>query len=510
MLEGSATVSVLGAARLSLLNDDSPSMPRQSGGIRSWAALRTQATGKEHQIIKITEDSVSGAVSPFARAGLGPYLRRPLLDTWKVLAVHSLDRLTRSIDDFEALRALLETEHKILVSITEDIDFSTPGGLLEARRRVKLAQAELELIRSRAKAAYDAIVANGQYPGKQFPFGYIPARREPTGWILILHPLYADVVREIADRLIVGESLGAICRWLNRTGIPTPRNAVREYKGNKPLVADARWMPTSLTKILKSPNIVGQVNVNGIAVTRAEPLIDAETWEHVKQILARNAARTGPKINQSPLLHVLFCMLCKAPMYIATASYTTAAGETKKYRYYCCTAANRKHGCNARRVDADEVERYVGDRLIASIGDRPLTEDEIIRGHDNSAAIAEAAEAIGELSSQKAMASAMHVDTSGIEAQIRAREAELTRLAAEPARPGRTVRHGPVETWTQRWARSDWDGRNRLLLETGIRAEAARLSDGTVKIEISAGQTWRRGCPRTREHPLHHPDDASG
>ena len=33
-------------------------------------------------------------------------------------------------------------------------------------------------------AAYDAIVANGQYPGKQFPFGYIPARREPTGWIL--------------------------------------------------------------------------------------------------------------------------------------------------------------------------------------------------------------------------------------------------------------------------------------------------------------------------------------
>src|SRR5437588_488344 len=107
-------------------------MPRQSGGIRNWAALRTQATGIEHQIIEVTE-------------------------------------------------------------------FSAPGGLLEARRRVRLAQAELELIRRRSKAAYDAIVANGQYPGKQFPFGYIPARREPTGWILTRHPLYADVVREIAD-----------------------------------------------------------------------------------------------------------------------------------------------------------------------------------------------------------------------------------------------------------------------------------------------------------------------
>jgi len=485
VLDGSATVSVLGAARLSLLNDDSPSMPRQSGSIRSWAADRTQATGKDHRIIKITEDSVSGAVSPFARTGLGPWLRRPLLDSWRVLAVHSLDRLTRSVDDFEALRALFETERKILVSTTEDIDLSTPCGLLEARRRVRLAQAELELIKRRAKAAYDAIVANGQYPGKQFPFGYIPARREPTGWILIQHPLYSYVVREIADRLIVGESLGAICRWLNRTGIPTPRNAVREYKGNRPLVAGARWMPTSLTKILKSPNIVGQIDVNGIAVKRAEPLIDFPTWEHVKQILARNAARTGPKINSSPLLHVLFCMLCQAPMYIATASYRTASGETKKYRYYCCTAANRKRGCNARRVDADEVERYLGDRLTASIGGRPLTEDEIIPGHDNSGAIAEVAEAIGELSSQKAMATAMHLDTSGIEAQIQAREAELARLAAEPARPGRTIRHGPVETWAQRWARSGWDGRNRLLLDTGIRAEAARLADGTVKIEIS-------------------------
>jgi hypothetical protein len=83
------------------------------------------------------------------------------------------------------------------------------------------------------------------------------------------------------------------------------------------------------------------------------------------------------------------------------------------------------------------------------------------------------------------MATAMHLDTSGIEAQIKARKAELVRLAAEPVRPGRTIRHGPVETWTQRWARSDWDGRNRLLLDTGIRAEASRLADGTIKIEIS-------------------------
>jgi hypothetical protein len=103
----------------------------------------------------------------------------------------------------------------------------------------------------------------------------------------------------------------------------------------------------------------------------------------------------------------------------------------------------------------------------------------------------------------------MHLDTSGIEVQIRAREGELMRLAAEPARPGKVVQHAPRETWAQRWARSAWDGRNKLLLETGIRTEAARLADGTVKIEISSSRNAEGVLPGTREHPLH-PGGAPG
>lgn len=109
-------------------------MPRQVAGITSWATYRTQATGKEHHIVKITEDpDVSGALSPFDRPGLGPYLRKPLLNTWQVLVVPRLDRLTRSLDDFQEIWKLLETEGKALVSIGEQMDFGTEHGILMAR-----------------------------------------------------------------------------------------------------------------------------------------------------------------------------------------------------------------------------------------------------------------------------------------------------------------------------------------------------------------------------------------
>ena len=66
------------------------------------------------------------------------------------------------------------------------------------------------------------------------------------------HPIYSVIVAEIADRVIAGESLGSICRWLDAEGIPTPRNVVRQHKGRKPVDADAQWLVPSLTKILKS------------------------------------------------------------------------------------------------------------------------------------------------------------------------------------------------------------------------------------------------------------------
>lgn len=486
-------IQVLGAARLSKDADESTSIERQSGGINGWANLRSNTMGDDYRVIHISEDSdVSGVVSPFDRAGLGPYLRKPLLDTWQVLVVFRLDRLTRSIADFEELWKFLEGNGKTLVSVAEQIDFGTTTGRLMARQLVIFAEYEREMIRARIKNAYDAARANGKYPGMQFPFGYMPVKLPGKGWGLDPHPRYSLTVSEIAQRLLAGESLSSICRWLDAEGIPTPRNAVREYKGKKQVQTEARWNTTSLTAILKSPAVIGEVTVNdddgkakalrddtGMAIKRAEPLIDRETWEQVKSILADNAAHIGPHGNHAPLLQVAFCGECNTPYNITTSSW-----NSKAYRYYRCPKERLKRGCQARRIPADRLEVYIEQQLLTKLGDVPIPEFDIIPAHDNSTKIAELAEAVGALASQITLGNAYGHDVSALEEQKRIHESNIARLAQEGTTKEERIPRDSGETWAQRWDRLDWNGRNELMREHGILVKARHM-DGKPYARMS-------------------------
>jgi site-specific DNA recombinase len=256
-------VTALGAPRLSKDADESTSMERQKTGMEGWAAYRSSATTDNYRMIypEILDTDISGAMSPFDRPGLGPYLRKPLLDTWQVLVVYRLDRLTRSIRDFENLWKFLEANKKTLVSVAEQIDFGTPHGRLMARQLVLFAEYEREMIKARTKNAYDTTKQKGRYPGGWFPFGFWPAQLPSGGWVLDHHDYYADILRDVVDRLLAGESLSALCRWLNAEGIPTSRNIVRQYGNERRIqegrtpnpIPEAKWDTTSLTAIRKTP-----------------------------------------------------------------------------------------------------------------------------------------------------------------------------------------------------------------------------------------------------------------
>jgi DNA invertase Pin-like site-specific DNA recombinase len=492
----SKTIPVLGAARLSQDTDESTSIERQSSGIGQWAALRSNVTGDNFEVIKVTEDAdVSGAVSPFDRPDLGRYLQKPLLGTWEVLVVYRLDRLTRSIADFESLWKFLEANGKTLVSVAEAIDFGTVAGKLMARQLVIFAEYEREMIRARVKNAHDAMMLAGKYPGMQFSFGYIPVKLE-KGWGLEPHPVYADIVREIAARVLRGEPLRSICRWLDAEQIPTPRNAVREHKNKKPL-REATWDGSSLTDMLKSPAIVGEVTSNGsalrddsgMAVKRAEPLIDRVTWERVKSVLADNAARRGPNVNVSPLLGVAYCERCGQKMH---QTFTKSdAHHTKSYRYYQCISSIKRNGCTSRRIPADTLETLLSASVLAQMGPTQLTEEEEIAGIDYSTQMAELAEAIGALETQITLARAHGQDVTKLQNQQRVHRASLAKLAQDQAKIGRLPEIREIdtgETWSERWERLDWNGRNELLHRKGIRIYAERDQSGMTGAHMIGGR----------------------
>jgi site-specific DNA recombinase len=87
---------LLAVVRLSDLTDETTSPERQRGKITTYAKLH------DHEVVGVAEDlDVSGAVSPFDRPQLGPWLKRP--DDWDGLIVAKYDRLTRSLLDFLVL-----------------------------------------------------------------------------------------------------------------------------------------------------------------------------------------------------------------------------------------------------------------------------------------------------------------------------------------------------------------------------------------------------------------------
>jgi len=220
-----------------------------------------------------------------------------------------------------------------------------------------------------------------------------------------------------------------------------------------------------------------------MAVHRAEPLIGRDTWEQVKAILDDNAAHVGAKVKISPLLQVVFCDKCKSPMYVNS---TTTDG--KLYRYYVCTSAMRKRGCDARRINADRLESLVSQSLMVQIGWIDPGETEEIPGTDYSSQMAELAEAIGALSSQIALARVHGHDVSKLEAQRSIHEANLAKLAEEPTKAAETIERPTGQTYADRWPNLDWNGRNELMRRKGIKFYAAK--DGNLFGGYFVGPYW--------------------
>ena len=484
---------LLPCIRLSVLDDASTSPERQVEKIGKYA----QAL--EHELVPITDRDydldVSGAVSPFNRPGLGPWLKDDRLDTWDAICVAKLDRLTRSLFDFVNLVSWLEARGKTLICLDPQLDLSTPAGRTFASVTMSFAQFERETIAARVREGYHKVISQGRYAGGQVPFGYRPTKRDTGGWGYEVDPVYGPILAEICDRYVRYESLGSITRWLNETGIPTPWNVTR-LRTTKP-AKDAMWRTTSLRKILMSPAMLGAVvssdgtmvrDDQGVVIYRADPIVSRDVYERVQARLAANPV--SAKVNSWLLTQVAFCAVCEAAMYGTTAKY-----REKDYRYYGCVHSIRRDGvCTARRVHADELETVIADELLALVGDLELTTDRMIACRDYSEEIARVAEQIGHLFAEIQVEALSGTDVREKQETLQRAQAELARLHSlepvkalvEPVSTGQTFR--------QMWASLDDAGRNEYLRANAVRAVVSH--DELPAIEPYEGPLTAADIPR--------------
>jgi DNA invertase Pin-like site-specific DNA recombinase len=146
---------------------------------------------------KIFTDKVSGA--KFDRPGLNAALdfARP----GDVMVVWKLDRLGRSIIHLIDLLTTMKERGINFISLTEQIDTTTPGGKLIFHIMASLAEFERDLIRERTLAGLASARARGRLGGRK--------RKLTNGKLVMAKKLYADKknsVRDICATLDISEA----------------------------------------------------------------------------------------------------------------------------------------------------------------------------------------------------------------------------------------------------------------------------------------------------------------
>jgi site-specific DNA recombinase len=475
---------LLAVVRLSDLTDETTSPERQRKKIEDYARLQ------EHEIVGLAEDlDVSGAISPFARPQLGPWLNRP--DEWDGLIVAKHDRLTRSLLDFLTLYKWLAERGKTLIWIEPPLDFTTPFGKAMANVLITFAELELAVISDRIREAWHSLREAGKWPGGSVPFGRVPVPAEPNGWRLAPDPAYAPVVAEIVRRYLAGHSFHMLASWLNEQGIPASRDAQRLRKG-KP-VKGTGWTPAVVRKILSSPSLAGNVLWKGEPlrdrdglIVRIDPLVTQVDYERLQVALKERAY--GRRTNASKLLQVAYCALCSTQLY--ATSVKSHADDAKVFRYYLCQNARSGGTCGASRVTAAYLEDLASKLFLELVGGQEILERVFVPGEDSSADLAAVDEAIEHLEGQYA-SGAVYRGAAGAErfAALMSRlDERRARLAAQPSIPARFDYRATGRRFADRWAEEDDAGRRQLMVEAGFQLRIARTAVPPAEREAAARQ----------------------
>lgn len=428
----------LGATRLSHKTDESTSIERQTEQVTLTARIRID------ELIHITQDTdISGSVSPFLREGLGPWLTdQKKIDQWDVLIVAKVDRLTRSLSDFDDLVGWLDRNGKTLVSVSESLDLSTSNGRMFANLLAMFAQFERERMSERRKEAADKISENGWWAGFGHPYGTRPVKVD-SHWELEINPDTYARLEQIAYEILRGHSVSSIAKMLDATKVPTPAGG-KEWRQNT-----IRDMFTNEKCVLES-DLLGRV-LEALDTTKTP-------W-----------TKRG---DAALLLNVAHC--------ICGAQFHSKRYESKGrlYQYYDCSAR-----CGERRIPMVMLENVIED--IMTNAARPVG----YAGYPVWRKIVQGKSVKSELLKIERKLHALDWDALDFHARQDELLAERKRLQDSQSEQSK-ITYEEVQGMTvgAYWLTLDKQSKRQLLLEAGLKVhvtERAKEWKGRARVEVT-------------------------
>jgi len=243
----------------------------------------------------------------------------------KNVLVYKLDRLTRSVADLITLINLFESHNCAFNSQTEKIDTSNAVGRMFVKMLGIFAEFERENLAERVAFGYEQKTREGNYTNTNGVYGYDYI----VGQGLEVNEDEKQIVQDIYESYLSGDSMLFICKRLNDNNTPTKRG------GN--------WASSTIRSILTNPLYIGNVrySVNSNNKLKRfetkgkniESILDKELWNNVQEMINKRK-QFHNKIFSSDdtyFFHSLRCDICGSKYH---ARQQIQKG--KKYINYAC------------------------------------------------------------------------------------------------------------------------------------------------------------------------------
>ncbi|WP_158863733.1 recombinase family protein [Leifsonia sp. AG29] len=388
--------------RISRTTEESVSLERQRRDLEKLCELEGWDV-----VDVITDDGKSGTKERAEATRALDMLRSGAADT---LLVWAFDRWSRQglravADLIEVMR---ERKTALFYAKKDGLRSDQPAWRIIASVLAEVAAMEAENTSARILAARAAHLSktapeDQRFLGGRAPFGYRPVPNpHGPGKALAIDEYEAHIVREVAERVIAGETLTKATLWLDAEGVPTPQSPARRARqAGAPMDGLDRgaWRVTTVRNLWRSDTLIGRttqkqairgtdgqpvlgadgrpkfetrtvVDEAGLPIQRWEPILDFDTYAQLQARLPR-VGRVQPRRTVSWLTNVARCAGCGGKLY---AQKRSRNGQDELF-FRCAQKGYVLAPCVApATVRVDRLEEYVEAAFLRAAGSHPELE----------------------------------------------------------------------------------------------------------------------------------------
>ncbi len=259
-----------------------------------------------------------------------PALQRLLEDVRtgkiEVIVVYKVDRLTRSLADFDKLVELFDHHGVSFVSVTQQFNTTTSMGRLTLNVLLSFAQFEREVTSERIRDKIAASKRKGLWVGGMAPLGYDTKDRKIT-----VNEAEANRVQTIFRSYLKLGSLNPLMADLRACGIVTKVRTLRTGE----TIGGIAFTRGPLAHLLRNRFYIGEVIFKGETLVGEQPaIVERSLFEAVQAKL--NEQVTNHKVSRTKSEALLLGRIFDDRGHRMTPSHARKRGI--KYRYYISSA----------------------------------------------------------------------------------------------------------------------------------------------------------------------------